>query len=84
MKYTCMYTIIYSMTSVSLQSAFPIDLIIINYFLLLSSATWKEQFYPRDLIALSAEPRLIYPSHYYGDKGYISDTEHVVVEHGLV
>ena len=33
------------------------------------------KFEPRDLVALSAEPLLVYPTHYVGDEGYISDTE---------
>ncbi|XP_076842065.1 procollagen galactosyltransferase 1 isoform X1 [Brachyhypopomus gauderio] len=32
-------------------------------------------FEPRDLRAFSAEPLLVYPTHYTGDPGYISDTE---------
>lgn len=34
-----------------------------------------EQFETRDLKAFSAEPLLVYPTHYTGDSGYISDTE---------
>lgn len=34
-----------------------------------------EQFENRDLKAFSAEPLLVYPTHYTGDPGYISDTE---------
>lgn len=29
----------------------------------------------RDLRAFSTEPLLVYPTHYTGDPGYISDTE---------
>jgi len=36
---------------------------------------WKSNFHPRDLVALSAEPLLCYPTHYTGEKNYISDTE---------
>uniref|UniRef100_A0A8C4F8U1 procollagen galactosyltransferase n=1 Tax=Dicentrarchus labrax TaxID=13489 RepID=A0A8C4F8U1_DICLA len=36
---------------------------------------YMEQFETRDLKAFSAEPLLVYPTHYTGDKGYISDTE---------
>lgn len=32
-------------------------------------------FEPRDLKAFSVEPLLIYPTHYTGEPGYISDTE---------
>lgn len=38
--------------------------------------SWKDPFQPRDLIALSAEPLLIYPTHYLGEPNYISDTEY--------
>ena len=34
-----------------------------------------EQFETRDLKAFSAEPLLVFPTHYTGDAGYISDTE---------
>ncbi|XP_047115562.1 glycosyltransferase 25 family member [Schistocerca piceifrons] len=37
--------------------------------------TWKEYFPNRNLIAFSAEPLLVYPTHYTGEEGYISDTE---------
>lgn len=36
---------------------------------------WKKQFPERNLVALSAAPLLIYPTHYTGESGYISDTE---------
>lgn len=36
---------------------------------------YLEYFEPRDLKAFSTEPLLIYPTHYTGDQGYISDTE---------
>lgn len=34
-----------------------------------------EHYEPRDLKAFSAEPLLIYPTHYTGQPGYLSDTE---------
>ncbi|XP_026761081.2 glycosyltransferase 25 family member [Galleria mellonella] len=37
--------------------------------------TWKAHFSNRNLVALSAAPLLVYPTHYTGDEGYISDTE---------
>ncbi|CAD7005695.1 unnamed protein product [Ceratitis capitata] len=37
--------------------------------------TWKSYFFQRDLWAFSAAPLLLYPTHYTGEKGYISDTE---------
>uniref|UniRef100_A0A3B3HCZ5 procollagen galactosyltransferase n=1 Tax=Oryzias latipes TaxID=8090 RepID=A0A3B3HCZ5_ORYLA len=36
---------------------------------------YMDQFEKRDLKAFSAEPLLVYPTHYTGDPGYISDTE---------
>ncbi|KAL6103085.1 colgalt1 [Pungitius sinensis] len=36
---------------------------------------YMEHFETRDLKAFSAEPLLVYPTHYTGDQGYISDTE---------
>ncbi|CAD5113527.1 DgyrCDS2689 [Dimorphilus gyrociliatus] len=36
---------------------------------------WKSHFEPRDLVALSAEPLLLEPTHYTGEMGYITDTE---------
>ncbi|XP_078515346.1 procollagen galactosyltransferase 2 [Lissotriton helveticus] len=36
---------------------------------------YMEYFEPRDLKAFSTEPLLIYPTHYTGEEGYISDTE---------
>lgn len=36
---------------------------------------WKNEFQQRNLIAFSSAPLLLYPTHYTGDDGYISDTE---------
>ncbi|XP_068605952.1 procollagen galactosyltransferase 1, partial [Brachionichthys hirsutus] len=36
---------------------------------------YMDEFETRDLKAFSAEPLLVYPTHYTGDQGYISDTE---------
>ncbi|KAF8565989.1 hypothetical protein P879_01893 [Paragonimus westermani] len=36
---------------------------------------WLEQFEPRNLIALSAEPLLVEPQRYTGELYYVSDTE---------
>ncbi|XP_038163301.1 procollagen galactosyltransferase 1-like [Cyprinodon tularosa] len=40
---------------------------------------YMDHFENRDLQAFSAEPLLVYPTHYTGDPGYISDTETSVV-----
>lgn len=37
--------------------------------------SWKGYFPQRNLVALSAAPLLVYPTHYTGEQGYISDTE---------
>ncbi|EDO43389.1 predicted protein [Nematostella vectensis] len=39
------------------------------------NAEWSAHFSPRNLVAMTAEPLLLYPTHYIGDKGYFSDTE---------
>ncbi|ESO96194.1 hypothetical protein LOTGIDRAFT_231876 [Lottia gigantea] len=36
---------------------------------------WMIQFEPRNLVGLSAEPLLLYPTHYTGETNYFSDTE---------
>ncbi|XP_075903882.1 procollagen galactosyltransferase 1-like [Nelusetta ayraudi] len=42
-------------------------------------AEYMKPFERRDLRAFSAEPLLVYPTHYTGDLGYVSDTETSVV-----
>ncbi|XP_025112694.1 procollagen galactosyltransferase 1-like [Pomacea canaliculata] len=37
--------------------------------------SWKQAFWPRNLLAVSADPFLVYPTHYTGESNYISDTE---------
>jgi len=45
---------------------------------------WKAQFFPRDLVALSAQPVLVEPTHYTGQPGYFTDTEDSpTIDHGL-
>ncbi|XP_033927849.1 procollagen galactosyltransferase 1 isoform X2 [Melopsittacus undulatus] len=36
---------------------------------------YRQHFPHRDLVAFSAEPLLVFPTHYTGDAGYVSDTE---------
>ena len=36
---------------------------------------WRNAFDVRNLKGLSVEPLLIYPTHYTGEPGYITDTE---------
>uniref|UniRef100_A0A8V1AAQ8 procollagen galactosyltransferase n=1 Tax=Gallus gallus TaxID=9031 RepID=A0A8V1AAQ8_CHICK len=40
---------------------------------------YMKHFKTRNLLAFSVEPLLVYPTHYTGDDGYISDTETSVV-----
>lgn len=42
---------------------------------------WKIHYPQRDLRALSAAPLLLYPTHYTGEQGYISDTEDSQIIH---
>lgn len=42
---------------------------------MISSEEWQNQFSPRDVIALSANPLFVEPLKYIGDAGYVSDTE---------
>lgn len=39
---------------------------------------WKLKYETRNLIAWSSHPLLLYPTHYTGDDGYISDTENSI------
>ncbi|XP_066548271.1 procollagen galactosyltransferase 2 [Amia ocellicauda] len=39
------------------------------------NSEYMQQFPVRDLRAFSVEPLLVYPTHYTGDTGYVSDTE---------
>lgn len=41
--------------------------------------SWKGYFPQRTLVAFSAAPLLVYPTHYTGEQGYISDTEDSVL-----
>ncbi|XP_060535220.1 glycosyltransferase 25 family member [Cylas formicarius] len=41
--------------------------------------SWKRHFPDRNLVAFSTAPLLLYPTHYTGEKGYVSDTEDSVV-----
>lgn len=46
--------------------------------------SWKEHFPRRDLVAYSVAPLLVFPTHYTGEKGYVSDTEDsVIIPDGL-
>lgn len=42
---------------------------------------WMERFPVRNLNAFSASPLFVYPTHYTGEEGYISDTEESPIIH---
>ncbi|XP_046845706.1 procollagen galactosyltransferase 1-like [Xenia sp. Carnegie-2017] len=58
-----------------LQRFVPVDEYIPIMFDQHPEKDWVAQFEVRDLIALSASPYVLYPTHYIGDEGYFSDTE---------
>ena len=43
--------------------------------------TWKKHYFNRNLIAFSVHPLLLFPTHYTGEEGYISDTEDTNILH---
>ena len=46
-----------------------------TYMLSSPREEWSKYFWPRDLIAFSADPLFVTPTHYVGDEDYFSDTE---------
>ncbi|XP_050361291.1 glycosyltransferase 25 family member [Nymphalis io] len=58
-----------------LQNMLPVDEFLPIMFDQHPNSTWKSYFPKRDLIALSAHPLLVQPTHYTGMPGYVSDTE---------
>ncbi|KAJ9584833.1 hypothetical protein L9F63_020830, partial [Diploptera punctata] len=58
-----------------LENLVPVDEYLPILFDKHPQATWKGYFPQRNLVALSAAPLLLYPTHYTGEKGYVSDTE---------
>ena len=58
-----------------LEKLIPVDEFLPLMFNRHPNKTWSEAFAERNLLAFSAAPLILYPSHYTGDVGYISDTE---------
>lgn len=58
-----------------LENLIPVDEYIPILFDKHPEETWKKHFPKRDLVAYSVAPLLLYPTHYTGETGYISDTE---------
>lgn len=62
-------------TGQPLQQLIPVDEYLPIMFDKHPEAEWKEKFPIRNLQAFSVAPLLVYPTHYTGEDGYISDTE---------
>ncbi|KAM4549449.1 procollagen galactosyltransferase 2 [Odontesthes bonariensis] len=58
-----------------LKKMLPVDEFLPIMFGKHPNVQYMTHFEPRDLKAFSVEPLLIYPTHYTGEPGYISDTE---------
>jgi len=58
-----------------LEKLVPVDEFFPIMFDRHDNTSWMQAYPTRDLKAFSAEPLLLYPTHYTNEKGYISDTE---------
>lgn len=58
-----------------LEKLLPVDEFLPIMFDKHVNTTWKEVYENRNLIAWSAAPLILFPTHYTGEDGYISDTE---------
>lgn len=58
-----------------LSKVLPVDEFLPIMFDQHPNETWKSYFTNRNILAYSAAPLLIHPTHYTGQDGYISDTE---------
>ncbi|MGH0182524.1 UNVERIFIED_CONTAM: hypothetical protein FKN15_009805 [Acipenser sinensis] len=58
-----------------LSKMLPVDEFRETGLMLTPVEDYMKHFEPRELLAFSAEPLLVFPTHYTGDAGYISDTE---------
>lgn len=61
-----------------LQKLVPVDEYLPIMFDKHTNGEWKKEFPKRNLNAFSAAPLLLFPTHYTGEPGYISDTENSV------
>lgn len=57
------------------RSLLPVDEFLPIMFDKHPNSTWKSYFTNRKLKAFTAEPLLVFPTHYTGELGYISDTD---------
>ncbi|XP_053953383.1 glycosyltransferase 25 family member [Anastrepha ludens] len=58
-----------------LEKMLPVDEFLPIMFNRHPNKTWSSHFPQRDLLAFSAAPLILFPTHYTGESGYISDTE---------
>ncbi|XP_075162549.1 glycosyltransferase 25 family member-like [Haematobia irritans] len=58
-----------------LEKLLPVDEFLPIMFNRHPNKTWSSHFPERDLLSFSTSPLLLYPTHYTGEYGYISDTE---------
>lgn len=58
-----------------LENLIPVDEFLPIMFDQHQNKTWKAAYPVRNLVAWSAAPLLLFPTHYTGEDGYISDTE---------
>lgn len=58
-----------------LEKLLPVDEFLPIMFNQHQNKTWKKHFPNRNLVAWSAAPLLLFPTHYTGESGYLSDTE---------
>lgn len=58
-----------------LENLIPVDEFLPVMFNQHQNVTWKKAFPKRNLVAWSAAPLLLFPTHYTGEDGYLSDTE---------
>lgn len=64
-----------------LEKLLPVDEFLPIMFNKHPNRTWSAAFPKRDVLAFSAAPLLLYPTHYTGEVGYISDTEDSITVH---
>jgi collagen beta-1,O-galactosyltransferase len=58
-----------------LKKMLPVDEFLPTMFGKHPNTTWSSFYETQNLVAWSAAPLLLYPTHYTGEDGYISDTE---------
>lgn len=58
-----------------LENLIPVDEYLPVMFGKHPNETWNHYFPNKNLVAWSAAPLLLFPTHYTGEDGYISDTE---------